>query len=156
MTQSIDPEVTPPEAPQLLLQQIYLKDCSYEAPAGPRIPTKEWSPQFSLNLNTSSSSVTADVLEVVLTVRVEAKVADKVAYLVELKQAGLFQIRNCTQDHMKQIVATVCPTVLFPYARATCSDLIAQGGFPQFLLPPVNFEALMDKQTSEAANAIVN
>jgi preprotein translocase subunit SecB len=142
--------------PQLMLQQIYLKDCSYEAPSGPRIPQGEWKPEFALNLNTASTEVGPEVLEVVLTVRVEARVGDKVAYLVELKQAGVFHIRNCSQDQMKHVIGSVCPTVLFPYARATCSDLITQGGFPQFLLPPVNFDALMDQRGMEPGQTAPN
>ena len=138
------------------MQQIYLKDCSFEAPIGPRIPSQDWTPQFALNLNTASSEIGPEVLEVVLTVRIEAKVGEKVAYLVELKQAGLFQIRNCSGDQLKYVIGSVCPTVLFPYARAACSDLIAQGGFPQFLLPPVNFEALLDRNASEAAHGAAN
>ena len=85
----------------------------------------------------------------VLTVRVEAKIGDKTAYLVELKQAGLFHIRNCSQDQLKHVIGSVCPTVLFPYARAACSELIVQGGFPQFLLPPVNFDALLERNAAE-------
>jgi preprotein translocase subunit SecB len=144
------------QAPQLLLQQVYLKDCSYEAPLGPRIPASEWNPQFALNLNTTSSEVAPELLEVVLTVRVEAKAGDQVAYLIELKQAGLFQVRNCPPEEIKRIVGSVCPTILFPYARATCSDLITQGGFPQFLLPPVNFEALLERYTTETAPMAAN
>jgi preprotein translocase subunit SecB len=144
------------KGPQLMLQQIYLKDCSYEAPSGPLIPAGEWKPEFSLNLNTASREVGPETLEVVLTVRVEAKVGAKVAYLVELKQAGLFQIRHCGADQMKHVVGSVCPTILFPYARAACSDLVMQGGFPQFLLPPVNFEALLDGHQMEAAQGAAN
>jgi preprotein translocase subunit SecB len=133
------PQGAPPE---LVLQQIYLKDCSYEAPDGPRIPAAQWNPKFALNLNTSSTELSPELREVVLTVNVEAKVGDKVAYLIELKQAGVFVIRNCSPDDLKKIIGSICPGVLFPYARAACSELITQGGFPQFLLPPVNFEAL--------------
>jgi len=136
-------ENTPPgTAPELVLQQIYLKDCSYEAPNGPRIPAAQWNPKFALNLNTSSTELSPELREVVLTVTVEAKVGDNIAYLVELKQAGLFVIRNCSPEDLKKVIGSVCPGVLFPYARAACSELITQGGFPQFLLPPVNFEAL--------------
>jgi preprotein translocase subunit SecB len=138
-----------PNAPQIVLQQIYLKDCSYEAPNGPRIPAAEWNPRFALNLNTTSSEVAPELREVVLTVTVEAKVGDKVAYLVELKQAGLFLVRNCSPDDLKKIIGSICPGVLFPYARAACSELITQGGFPQFLLPPVNFESLYERSVTQ-------
>ena len=137
---------TPQAAPtELILQQIYLKDCSYEAPNGPRISAAQWNPKFALNLNTTSTELTPELREVVLTVTVEAKVGDNVAYIVELKQAGLFVIRNCSAEDLKKVVGSVCPGVLFPYARAACSELITQGGFPQFLLPPVNFDALFER-----------
>ncbi len=155
------PAATPADQqPQLILQQIYLKDCSYEAPNGPRIPAAEWNPKFSLNLNTTSSEVAPELREVVLTVTVEAKVGDKVAYLVELKQAGLFLVRNCAPDDLKKIIGSVCPGVLFPYARAACSELVTQGGFPQFLLPPVNFDSLFERsmaaQAQQAQSPAVN
>ncbi len=138
--------------PELVLQQIYLKDCSYEAPNGTRIPAAQWNHKFALNLNTTSTELSPELREVVLTVTVEAKVGDNVAYLVELKQAGLFVIRNCSPEDLKKVIGSVCPGVLFPYARAACSELITQGGFPQFLLPPVNFDALFEQAvpTSQA------
>lgn len=154
MTENATPAAAPAastDQPQLILQQIYLKDCSYEAPNGPRIPAAEWNPKFALNLNTSSSEVAPELREVVLTVTVEAKVGEKVAYLVELKQAGLFLVRNCAPDDLKKIIGSVCPGVLFPYARAACSELITQGGFPQFLLPPVNFESLFERSMAQQA-----
>ena len=78
----------------------------------------------------------------VLTVTVSAKHGDATIFLVEVKQAGLFVIRNLPEVDLKRAISTVCPGVLFPYARAAVSQLVSQGGFPQFLLPPVNFEAL--------------
>jgi preprotein translocase subunit SecB len=137
------PQVASPT--ELILQQIYLKDCSYEAPNGPRISAAQWNPKFALNLNTTSTELTPELREVVLTVTVEAKVGENVAYIVELKQAGLFVIRNCSPEDLKKVIGSVCPGVLFPYARAACSELITQGGFPQFLLPPVNFDALFER-----------
>jgi preprotein translocase subunit SecB len=145
-----------PDTPEIVLQQIYLKDCSYEAPNGPRIPSAQWNPKFSLNLNTASTELGAELREVVLTVTVEAKVGDSVAYLVELKQAGVFMVRNCSEGDLKKVVGSVCPTVLFPYARAACSDLITQGGFPQFLLPPVNFDSLFERSMAESTRIGVN
>jgi preprotein translocase subunit SecB len=138
-----------PAGAELILQQIYLKDCSYEAPNGPRIPAAQWNPKFALNLNTTSTELSPELREVVLTVTVEAKVGDNVAYIVELKQAGLFVIRNCSPEDLKKVIGSVCPGVLFPYARAACSELITQGGFPQFLLPPVNFDALYAQQGAQ-------
>jgi len=136
------PLSTPTDASAVLaLQNVYLKDCSYESPNGPRIEGN-WNPQINLDLQTSSTALGPEVREVVLTVTVSAKHGDATIFLVEVKQAGLFVIRNLPEPDLKRAVSTVCPGVLFPYARAAVSHLVSQGGFPQFLLPPVNFDAL--------------
>ena len=132
----------------LALQNVYLKDCSYESPNGPRIEGN-WNPQINLDLQTSSTALGPEVREVVLTVTVSAKHGDATIFLVEVKQAGLFVIRNLTEPDLKRAISTVCPGVLFPYARAAVSQLVSQGGFPQFLLPPVNFDALYAANQSQ-------
>jgi preprotein translocase subunit SecB len=136
------PLSTPTDASAVLaLQNVYLKDCSYESPNGPRIEGT-WNPQINLDLQTSSTALGPEVREVVLTVTVSAKHGDATIFLVEVKQAGLFVVRNLPEPDLKRAISTVCPGVLFPYARAAVSHLVSQGGFPQFLLPPVNFDAL--------------
>ena len=133
-----------PTAPQLQLQSVYLKDCSYEAPNGPRVQG-EWNPQINLDLHTGVNPLGTDVSEVVLTVTVSAKQGELTLFLVEVKQAGIFIMKNLGEPEVKRSVASICPSVLFPYARAAVSNLVTQGGFPQFLLPPVNFEALYQR-----------
>jgi preprotein translocase subunit SecB len=135
--------------PQLALQAVYLKDCSYEAPNGPRVEGN-WNPQINLDLHTGVSVLTPDLREVVLTVTVSAKQNDATVFLVEVKQAGAFLMKNLTEDDAKRAIGSICPNVLFPYARAAVSQLVTQGGFPQFLLPPVNFDALYARPLSEA------
>jgi preprotein translocase subunit SecB len=127
--------------PTLALQNVYLKDCSYEAPNGPRMEGN-WNPQINLDLHTAANGLTPELQEIVLTVTVAAKQNDITIFLVEVKQAGVFLIRNLSEPDFKRAVSSVCPSVLFPYARAAVSNLVTQGGFPQFLLPPVNFDAL--------------
>jgi preprotein translocase subunit SecB len=142
------------QGPVLALQNVYLKDCSYESPNGPRIDGT-WNPQINLDLQTNSTTLGPEVREVVLTVTVSAKYGEATIFLVEVKQAGLFVIRNLSEDEVKRAVSTVCPGVLFPYARAAVSQLVSQGGFPQFLLPPVNFDALYaanQNQTPQTTN----
>jgi len=139
---------------QLALQGVYLKDCSFEAPLGPRVGG-EWSPQISLDLNTSVQTLGGDVREVVLTVTVSAKQAEQTMFLVEVKQAGAFLMQNLNEGDYRRAVGSVCPTVLFPYARAVVSQLVSQGGFPQLLLPPVNFDALY-AGSAETANVTKN
>lgn len=140
--------------PQLSLQAVYLKDCSYEAPSGPRMEG-EWNPQINLDLHTGANALGPDVREVVLTVTVSAKQGEATLFLVEVKQAGVFVTRNLAEVDLKRAIASVCPSVLFPYARAAVSHLVTQGGFPQFLLPPVNFDALY-AQSGEKASAAPN
>ena len=135
------------------LQNVYLKDCSYESPNGPRLDGN-WNPQINLDLQTSSTSLGPEVREVVLTVTVSAKHGEATIFLVEVKQAGLFVVRNLPEPDLKRAISTVCPGVLFPYARAAVSQLVSQGGFPQFLLPPVNFEALY--AANQAQPAVTN
>jgi preprotein translocase subunit SecB len=140
------PAATADGGAMLALQNVYLKDCSYESPNGPRIEGN-WNPQINLDLQTTSNVVGPDVREVILTVTVSAKHGEVTIFLVEVKQAGLFLVRNIPENDLKRAVSTVCPGVLFPYARAAVSQLVTQGGFPQFLLPPVNFDALYAAQT---------
>jgi len=137
----------------LALQNVYLKDCSYESPNGPRIEGN-WNPQINLDLQTGSTVLGPDLREVVLTVTVSAKLGEVTIFLVEVKQAGLFVIRNLGEEDLKRAISTVCPGVLFPYARAAVSQLVSQGGFPQFLLPPVNFDALY--AANQAQPAVTN
>ena len=138
------------DAPEFSLQSVYLKDCSFEAPKGPRIEG-EWTPQIGLDLNTASEAISPGLREVVLTISVTAKIGESTAFLCEVKQAGLFVVRNLDEQDFRRAVAAVAPTVLFPYARATVANLVTLGGFPQMLLPPVNFEALYARSVAEAA-----
>jgi len=140
--------------PQLLLQAVYLKDCSYEAPNGPRADGT-WNPQINLDLHTGVTALSPEQREVVLTVTVSAKQGETTLFLVEVKQAGVFLMRSLNEGEVKRAVASICPSVLFPYARAAVSNLVTQGGFPQFLLPPVNFDALYTR-AAESPPATTN
>jgi preprotein translocase subunit SecB len=148
-------ETAPSPSTTLVLQGVYLKDCSFEAPQGPR-GNGEWSPQISLDLNTAVTPLAGDTREVVLTVTVSAKQAEQTLFLVEVKQAGAFLMTNLSPDEYKRAIGSICPTVLFPYARAVVSQLVSQGGFPQLLLPPVNFDALYANSQNESAGATKN
>jgi preprotein translocase subunit SecB len=131
-----------PNAPQFAPQAVYLKDVSFEAPAGPRVAPNTGNPTINLNLNTSVNDLGGELKEVVLTVRVEAQAAEKTVWLIELQQAGAFGMRNVPQQDLQRLVGIFCPNYLLPYARQVISDLLTKGGFPPFLLPPVNFEQL--------------
>ena len=146
---------TAPPSTTLALQGVYLKDCSFESPQGPR-GNGEWNPQISLDLNTPVQPIAGDIREVVLTVTISAKQGEQVLFLVEVKQAGAFLMQNLSADEIKRAIGSICPNVLFPYARAVVSQLVSQGGFPQLLLPPVNFDALYASSLNEGANATRN
>lgn len=147
---------TPPAAnenqngPSLAVQSVYLKDCSYEAPKGPRIDGN-WQPQISLDINTAASVIAPEVTEVVLTVTVGAKQGEATAFLVEVKQAGLFVMKGLSQDDTRRAIGTICPNVLFPYARQAVSEMVVNGGFPPYYLQPINFEQLYAEQLRRRA-----
>src|SRR6201996_3592994 len=149
------PDAQADTGPTLALQNVYLKDCSYEAPNGPRVDGN-WNPQINLDLHTSATAVTPELREVVLTVTVSAKQNDVTIFLVEVKQAGVFLMKNLNEPDTKRAVSSVCPSVLFPYARAAVSHLVTQGGFPQFLLPPVNFDALYAQSQTQQPQTAAN
>lgn len=139
---------------QVTLQSVYLKDCSYESPNGPRLPNNQaWDPKFQLNMNTATEELGPDVREVLLTVTVEAKQNDVTLYLAEVKQGGVFTIVGANADDLKRLVGSFCPNVLFPYAREVISDLIIKGGFPNFVLPLVNFDALFAQAAQQPPQA---
>jgi preprotein translocase subunit SecB len=142
---------------QVSLQSVYLKDSSYESPNGPRLPTNQaWEPKFQLNMNTSAEELAPDIREVLLTITLEAKQGEATLYLVEVKQAGVFSIAGASTEDLKRLIGSFCPSVLFPYAREVISDLIVKGGFPNFLLPLVNFEALFAQASETSQPGLVN
>ena len=136
------------------LQRIYLKDCSFETPNTPQIFRADWQPQVTLELQTRTESLGEDSYEVILGVTATAKVDNKVAFLVEIKQAGIFTIKDFTEEQKQEIMGVVCPGILCPYVREVVSNIIARGSFPQLLLDPINFEGLYRQQMEQQAAAV--
>jgi preprotein translocase subunit SecB len=136
---------------QLSLQKIYIKDASFEVPGAPHIFQEQGQSQVQLNLQQQSSVLAENVYEVMLTVTVTCKLADKTAYLAEVQQAGIFGVAGFDQANRDMVLATFCPNMLFPYARTAVAGLIQDGGFPPFLLQPINFEALYAEQMRRQA-----
>ena len=137
---------------QLAISKIYIKDFSFESPQAPTVfKSGEWKPQTNLNLRSSHTAVEGDIHEVVLTITVEAKEDDKSLFLVELAQAGLFDIAGYEGEEMAAILGSFCPNILFPYARESIAAAIQKGGFPEFVLQPINFDALYMQSKQKAA-----
>lgn len=143
---------TPADGQTFKIQRIYLKDCSYESPQTPKVFTANtnWQPSVSLHLNTETAKQENDLFESVLTVTVTVKLADEVAYLIEVKQAGLFHIQGFPDERMAPMLGSFCPNILFPFAREEIASLVQKGGFPQLLLDPVNFDALYAQHVASA------
>lgn len=143
------------ENQQFAIQKIYLKDVSFESPNSPQAFTDgEWKPAINVQINSGNSVIAQDTYEVVLSITVTASQNEKTAFLVEVKQAGIFTISGFAEENLGGMVGAFCPESLFPYAREAVSELISKGGFPQLLLAPVNFNALyMQQQQNQAAPA---
>ncbi len=136
---------------QIAIQKIYVKDFSFESPHTPDIFTKtNWSPKTNLNLRSSHTTGTDNNHEVVLTITIEAKEDEQTFFLVELQQAGLFHIAGYDEAEFKAIVGSYCPNILFPYARESVANIVSKGGFPEFLLQPINFDALYAQGMAQA------
>jgi len=142
---------------RFVIQKIYTKDISFETPNSPEIFREEWKPELDLQLGNEYTRVDEDNHEITLTVTVTAKVGDKVAFLVEVKQSGIFSLTGYSDQEMGPLIGSYCPNTLFPFAREVVSDVVLKGGFPQLVLAPVNFDALymsqMEKAQQQAAAA---
>jgi len=133
------------------IEKIYVKDASLEIPHAPQIFTDRTQPKVSIELGNFAQMLEEGVFEVAIKVTVTSKIEDKTVFLVEVTQAGIFQIRNVPDENMEMIAGITCPNILFPYARETVSDLVVRAGFQPVLLNPINFEALFAQQKQQQA-----
>ena len=133
------------------IQRIYVKDLSFESPRAPKIFVEQWQPEVNLDLNTTCTPLDNDLYEVVLSATITIKSKEDVAFLVEIKQAGIFFLKNFAREQFDQLTYSYCPSILFPFLREAVSDLVTRGGFPQLLLSPINFDALYQQQLQERA-----
>ncbi len=143
MADEIAAAQTETQEQQFIIERIYVKDISFEAPNSPSVFTQEWEPDTNLNLKTNINPLGEDHYEVELQVTVEVRTKDeKTAFLVEVKQAGAFLIKGYPEDQLNHLLASFCPSNLFPYAREVISNLVSKGSFPEMHLSPINFDAL--------------
>lgn len=139
---------------QFSIQKIYLTDVSFESPNAPVVfSDSDWKPEINVQLNTETKSISEGQYEISLNVTVTAKHAEKTAFLVEVKQSGVFQMVGFDEEQLKGMIGAYCPEVLFPFAREAIADLVAKGGFPQLLLAPVNFNQLYMQHQQQAEQA---
>lgn len=140
---------------QLILQKVYVKDASFEAPNAPQIfhdiAETANPPEVSLNMSQKATELDPATREVVLTLTLTCNLEERTAYLAEVHQAGIFTISGFSEDEQASILGSYCPNVLFPYARQVISAMIQDGGFPPFLLQPINFDALFAEQQRRQA-----
>lgn len=138
----------------VLIQAVYCRDVSYESPGGPQpfVGGSRWEPHIKLQVDINSARSEAGT-EVVLGITLTATQDERTACLIEVKQAGLFGLRGFAEDEERQVILTYCPSVLLPYARQVISDLMGKGGFPPYLLPPINFEALYHQRQGRDEDA---
>jgi preprotein translocase subunit SecB len=134
---------------EFVIQRLYLKDVSYEAPNTPTTFGDKWQPEVTLDINTHASDLGNDMHEVVLAVTATSKLGEQTAFLAEVKQAGVFTLRNFPHEQMHHLLGSYCPNILFPYVREAISDLVIRGGFPPLYIAPINFDALYQQHLQQ-------
>jgi preprotein translocase subunit SecB len=138
--------------PAFTVEKLYVKDVSFEAPGTPQVFNDSGQPQLQMNLNQRVQKLSDTAYEVVLGVTLTCTIADKTAYLAEVQQAGVFGLVGFDEMTLDVMLGTHCPNALYPYARQAISDLIQGGGFPPFLLQPINFDALYAESARQRAD----
>lgn len=136
--------------PTFQIQRVYLKEASLEQPNSPAILLEQEQPSVDIQLGVESNPVADGVYEICVTATVQTKIKDRTVFLVEAKQAGIFEIRNLPDDQMGPIMGIACPQIVYPYLRGNVADLIQRGGFPPVHLAEINFQAMYEQQMAKA------
>ncbi len=137
--------------PVFQIQRMYLKDLSLEQPNSPQILLEQAQPQVDIQLGLGAEGIADGIFEVTVTATVTTKVGDKTLFLVEAKQAGIFELRNIPQEQISPILGIACPSMVYPYLRAIVSDICTRAGFPPVMLAEVNFQAMFEAQQAQQA-----
>lgn len=143
----------PDAVPVFQIQRIYLKESSLEQPNSPGILLVQEQPTVDIQLGVNAEPVADGIFEVSVTATVQTKIKDKTVFLVEAKQAGIFEIRNLAPDQMNQVMGIACPQIVYPYLRGNVADLIQRAGFPPVHLSEINFQAMFEQQQAQQAAA---
>ena len=138
---------------QFTIQKIYTKDLSFETPNSPQIFRKQWKPEVEMDVSNETTELGNGMFDVVLSVTVTVRVEGAVAYLAEVQQAGVFLIREMPEKTVQYLLATTCAGILFPFARELIAELVSRAGFPQFLIQPINFDALYKRRQEREMSA---
>ena len=139
--------------PVFQIQRIYLKESSLEQPNSPAILLEQEQPTVDIQLGINANPVVEGIFEVTVTATVQTKIKDKTVFLVEVKQAGIFEIRNLPQEQMGAVMGIACPQIVYPYLRGNVADLIQRAGFPPVHLTEINFQAMYEQQLAQAQAA---
>ena len=141
------------QPPVFQIQRVYLKDMSLEQPNSPSIFLEQDVPQIEVSLDVGAETLADSIYEASVTITITAKVKDKVAFLVEGKQAGIFEVRGVPADQMEPLLGIGCPNIIYPYLRANIADVIPRAGFPPVHLAEINFEAFYQQRQQALAQA---
>jgi preprotein translocase subunit SecB len=139
--------------PVFQIQRVYLKDLSLEQPNSPQILLEQEQPQVEINLGIEAQPVADGIFEVAVVATVHTRIKDKTLFLVEAKEAGIFEIRNIPEEQVNPIIGIACPQIVYPYLRAVVADTITRAGFPPVHLAEVNFQAMYEAQQAQAQQA---
>lgn len=138
------------QEPVFQIQRVYLKEVSLEQPNSPAILLEQEQPSVDIQLGVEANPVAEGIYEVCVTATVHTKIQDRTVFLVEAKQAGIFEIRNLPPEQMGQVMGIACPQIVYPYLRGNVADLIQRGGFPPVHLSEINFQAMYEQQQNPA------
>jgi len=138
--------------PRFGVQRIYIKDTSFESPDTPECFRRPYTPKVGFSINTRSRKIEGDVYEVVLRLTADVKQDEKTVFLVEVQQAGIFEVGGLDGERLEQVLTVTCPSILFPYGREAIDALVIKGSFPALMLAPINFEAVYMQAKRQQSN----
>lgn len=138
-------------APVFQIQRVYLKDVSLEQPNSPAILLEQDQPTVDIQLGLDAAVISDGIYEVCVTATVHTKIKEKTVFLVEAKQAGIFEVRNLPQEQLDAVMGVTCPQIVYPYLRGNLADIVNRAGFPPVHLTEINFQGMYEQQRAQAA-----